>query len=73
MIYTVETTSKIGKPVEVYDANGRELNCLVECDTETGRCVYTTKRIVNGKVELIEAFEPAPLRVYPKRSNAVNA
>jgi len=41
MIYTVENTSKAGRPVKfILDANGNKIEGFnVECDTETGEVV----------------------------------
>ena len=36
MRYTTENTSRIGKPVRVFDANGNELKYCTAADTDTG-------------------------------------
>jgi len=35
-VFTIENTSKIGRPVRVFDADGNEIPFCISCDTETG-------------------------------------
>ena len=38
-VLTVENTAKVGKPVRVFGADGREIKDVIEADTATGLCV----------------------------------
>lgn len=73
MIYTIANTSAVGMPVLVFDAEDKQIDYVLECDTETGR-VFRFKTI-EGKLQLSPdrreaeketVFFPAPLRVVPK-------
>ena len=71
-IYTVDNTSKIGRPCKVFDANGVELRWVLRCDTETGEVEQHATDPETGKIQIDIAkgeivqqtkFYPAPLRV----------
>ena len=36
MMLTIENTSGIGRPIKIFDANGREVLFAITADTETG-------------------------------------
>mgnify|MGYP000241490494 CR=1 FL=1 len=62
MKYTLANTIDIDKPQRVFDANGVEIDWVIECDTETGEvCKY------KGDLEFTPETRtyPAPLRVEP--------
>lgn len=62
MKLTTENTSKIGRPVRVFDAIGDEVPYCIFCDTETGA---VTRFKNEGRLEYISEVRPAPLRVEP--------
>ena len=73
MIYTVENTSAIGKPVKVFDGNGHEVLYPRMVNTVTGECFVTT---VNEGGEWIEdpeigelathtEYRPLPIEIVP--------
>jgi YD repeat-containing protein len=70
-IYTVENTSKIGKPCKVYDARGDEITDIIECNDETG-FVVRYARDEQGKLKVsslrqeirrFEEMRPLPFRI----------
>lgn len=68
MELTVDNTSKAGKPVRIFDADGVEITHVIWCDTETG--AVTRFETADGKIVLafgvpkrIIEFRPAPLQV----------
>lgn len=72
MLLTVDNTSRIGKPVRIFDADGQEVKQVVECDTTTGHVVRF--RTEGGKIagppngtaiQRVTENRPAPLRVEP--------
>ena len=71
-IYTVDNTSKIGRPCKVFDANGVELLRVIRCETETGEVEQFLTDPQTGEILIDAAKEeavrwtkcyPAPLRV----------
>lgn len=74
MIYNAKNTAGIGRPVEVFDANGLKWDRLIECDTETGRIVRHVRDesgnfVLNGsEIAREEQFVAAPLSVVPLAS-----
>lgn len=79
MIYNLENTVEIGKPIIVYDANGMEIPFVIECNTETG-LVRHLKANSNGEFMIdhereepmtCEVTYPAPLRVEPAPTEEV--
>lgn len=75
MIYTIENTAKIGKPVIVFDADGVEVTHCVRCDTETGEVerfeVDINGRYVfdeaGGSINRVKEVLPRPLRVVQQK------
>jgi hypothetical protein len=72
MILTPENTSRVSRPVNVFDAAGIPVQHCVRADTETGEVICMIK--VNGQfvlndarngVKTVTEFRPAPLRVEP--------
>ena len=72
MLLNVDNTSRIGKPVRIFDADGQEVKRVVECDTTTGHVVrFMTAagqlvRTPDGNdIQRLTENRPAPLRVEP--------
>lgn len=73
MIYDLNNTVLIGKPVAVYDAKGNPVPYVVRCDTETGlvqKYVLTESGrpgVINklGNPAMETVTVPAPLSVVP--------
>lgn len=73
MIYTIENTSAIGKPVKVFDGNGHEVLYPRMVNTETGECFVSTVdeggQLVTdpktGDLATHTEYRPLPLKIEP--------
>jgi hypothetical protein len=61
-------------PAMVFDANGREVDWVIRCDTETGWCEFFTRddsgeevADPDGNIGRYWVQHPAPLRLEPMR------
>ena len=82
MLYTLENTTKIGKPIKVFDGEGNHIPKALSVDTETGK-VTKFKTNEDGTIlvvneETMETVEetitvPLPIRIeFLETGEAVN-
>lgn len=80
MLLTLENTSRIGRPVRIFDGTGEEIMYSVGCDTKTGRCICIARDprgaflVKDGSLVRVTENRPLPIRValvpngMPKRT-----
>lgn len=74
MLYNIENTIGINKPVRVFDADGQEYEHAVECDTESGEIIqqrFNPRFRIDP--EYVTIYAPAPLTVIPKKYDKVGS
>lgn len=68
IVYTLENTVNIGKPIKVFDANGIELEGLTFCNVKTGEVLQSviedgSYKHWYGEIIREKKFYPAPLKI----------
>ena len=72
MILTLENTALAGKPVDVFDADGRMVEFCTYADTETGeveRLAIDQFQVHMNEVPRVKEVRPAPLTVVEVRTS----
>ena len=64
MIYTMDNTVRIGKPIRVFDANDSEIMYPVWCDTKTGE-VQELRTDENGGYVIEDNAVVVDTKTYP--------
>ena len=81
MIWDLDNTIRVGKPIRVFSATGDEIRHVVKCNTVTGEVLFYLEDPDNeeqlasdeeGEPILIEGVAQAPLLTCPKDDLRLN-